>query len=375
MRLGQMLVEERVQLVPGDELDPVIQVDVPGTWHDQQFLGLGRPPVGVFTELARVRLLARDEQHGARRYRLDVVKRVKVHELDVAGQRRVRRPFARRPCRREFAARGAIKVVELALNGMRIGIDSVHGAAGVGDCATGKFHVALPRRFGNDLLALRQRLRMVQRVAVGSAHVVHADGGDGLHARIDLGGTDDETAAAANAENADALPVDERLGAQIVDRRAERLGVDIGRHGIARLAGDVAPERLIDGQRDKTLFGQFLRVQVRALLLHRAHRVADDDRALPGIGGEVLGREQIADDLHLVLAVETDLVRSDCRARVEVVSALGYCCPSLALRGKRRAARDGKTAQGRHASAGRLQKCAARYIVCGHIRFSSCRQV
>ena len=218
---------------------------------------------------------------------------------------------------------------------MRIAIELVHGSAGVLDGATGKFRVALLRRLGNDLLALLQRLRMMQCIAVGGTHIVHADSGNRLHARIDLGGTDDETAAAANAENADPFPVDEWLGAQIVHRRAEGFGVDVRRYGIARLAGAFAPERLIDGQRDETLLGQFLRVQIRALLLYRAHRVADDDRGMPGIAVEILGHEQIADELHLVLVVETDLARSDCRAPVEVVGVVGHIRHWLAIGSER----------------------------------------
>ncbi len=50
---------------------------------------------------------------------------------------------------------------------------------------------------------------MPEPVAVGGTHVVHADGGNGFDARIDLGCTDDEAAAAADPERADPLLVDE----------------------------------------------------------------------------------------------------------------------------------------------------------------------
>ena len=43
---------------------------------------------------------------------------------------------------------------------------------------------------------------------LGSAHIVHAHGGDGFHARIYLGRADDEAAAAANPDRTNSLSVD-----------------------------------------------------------------------------------------------------------------------------------------------------------------------
>ena len=95
---------------------------------------------------------------------------------------------------------------------MRVCGQLVHRAAGVLRLAARELHVALLGCLRDDLLALLDGLRMVQRVAVGRAHVVHADRRDGLHARVDLGGADDEAAAAADADHADPLAVDERPG-------------------------------------------------------------------------------------------------------------------------------------------------------------------
>ena len=100
-------------------------------------------------------------------------------------------------------------------------------------------------------LALLDRLRLPERVAVGRAHVVHADRRDRLHARVDLGRADDEAAAAADADRADAAPVDERPGAQEIDRGAEGLGIDVRRDRVARLALALAPERQVQGQATK----------------------------------------------------------------------------------------------------------------------------
>ncbi|MNU07865.1 hypothetical protein D3C72_2536530 [compost metagenome] len=59
------------------------------TGDDVQLLRLGSALEGVFAELLGMRLVTRDEEQGARRNRLDVIERVEVHELDVAGQRGV----------------------------------------------------------------------------------------------------------------------------------------------------------------------------------------------------------------------------------------------------------------------------------------------
>lgn len=37
----QMLIEERLQLVPGDQLDLVIEIDMAGTRNDEQFFRIG----------------------------------------------------------------------------------------------------------------------------------------------------------------------------------------------------------------------------------------------------------------------------------------------------------------------------------------------
>src|SRR5919205_2216302 len=60
----QIRFEESLQLVEGDQLHPVVEIDVPGPRDDDKLLRLGGPPVGVFAELPGVRLVARDEEHG-----------------------------------------------------------------------------------------------------------------------------------------------------------------------------------------------------------------------------------------------------------------------------------------------------------------------
>ena len=82
--LLQIFRKEVGELAEGDKACPVIQIHMPGSGDDIQFLRFRREPVRVFAELDGVRLFARDEQHGARGNRLDVRERVEVHELDVA---------------------------------------------------------------------------------------------------------------------------------------------------------------------------------------------------------------------------------------------------------------------------------------------------
>ena len=117
---------------------------------------------------------------------------------------------------------------------------------------------------------------MLEAIAVGRAHVVHADGGDCLETRIDLRSTDHKTAAATNADGTDAFPVDLWASAEKVHGGAEVFHVEVGQHRVAWCAGALAPERQVQGQGHETLFSHFGGVEVGALLFDGAHRVADD---------------------------------------------------------------------------------------------------
>src|SRR5215212_8903587 len=96
----QIRFEESLQLVEGDQLHPVVEIDVAGPRDDEQFLRLGGSLVGVFAELPGMGRLPSDEEHGAGRDRLDVLERVKIHEPDVAGKSWVRCKFWRLAFRR-----------------------------------------------------------------------------------------------------------------------------------------------------------------------------------------------------------------------------------------------------------------------------------
>ncbi|MNY47588.1 hypothetical protein D3C86_1828690 [compost metagenome] len=114
------------------------------------------------------------------------------------------------------------------------------------------------------------------------------------------------------------------MSAEKVHGGTEVFGVNIRRDRLARRALALAPEGQIQGQCDKSLFGHFGGVQVRTLLLHRPHWMADDDGGVPGFGGEAFRGEQVARHLHTVLILEGDLFNGHFLAFVEVVRAVRH---------------------------------------------------
>ncbi|MNC72274.1 hypothetical protein D3C75_1233050 [compost metagenome] len=60
---GQMLLEERCQLVKRDHVYTVIEIGVVGAWDDYKLLRLSGRSVGCLTEIARVGLFAVDKQY------------------------------------------------------------------------------------------------------------------------------------------------------------------------------------------------------------------------------------------------------------------------------------------------------------------------
>ena len=86
-------------------------------------------------------------------------------------------------------------------------------------------------------------------------------------------------------------------------------------------------------------------IQVRALLLYRAHGMPHNDGGMFQILIQGLGQEEIARNSHFVLILECDLLHADCLAGVKVVGPLGRAL------GKSRNAAEGQYAQhgGRYA--------------------------
>src|SRR4030095_16441252 len=149
-----MLGEKGRELVERDKLHPVIEVNVSGVGNDDQFLWLTGKPVSLFTELSGMSGLTRDEKHGTRRNRLNVRERVKIHELDVTAERRVRGEFRRAALGREFTSWSAVEVIKLTLNGVGFFIQFMDRSAGVFGLTASKLYIALFDRLFDDLLSL-----------------------------------------------------------------------------------------------------------------------------------------------------------------------------------------------------------------------------
>ena len=216
---------------------------MPGPGHPVKLLRLGGALVGVFAELPGMSFLPGDEKQGAGRNRLNIGKRIEIHELHVAGKRRMRGKLRRLSLRSKLAAGSAVELKKLPLNGTGIFAKFMHSPAGILDGSAGKLHIPLLRRFRQNLLSLTGCLRIPETVPAGSSHVVHADGRNGLQAGINLGGADGKTAATAYPDHADAVPVHKRPRAQIIRGRAERLRIHIRRNGIPGFSVAPAPER------------------------------------------------------------------------------------------------------------------------------------
>src|SRR6516162_2837089 len=106
----QVVPEELGQFIERDEVYPIVKIHVASARNDEQFFGLAGQPVSLFAELSGMGGLAGDEKHRTRGNGLDVVERVKVHELDVACQRGVGRQLRRAGRRRVFAPRSAVEI-------------------------------------------------------------------------------------------------------------------------------------------------------------------------------------------------------------------------------------------------------------------------
>ncbi|MNC42719.1 hypothetical protein D3C75_915420 [compost metagenome] len=163
---------------------------------------------------------------------------------------------------------------------------------------------------------------MFESVTVGRTHVIHADGGDCLQAWIDFGRTNSEAPTTTDADDADTLTVDKWSSAEKIYGGTEVFCVDIWRDCLARCAFARAPEGQVQRQRDKALLGHFGGIQVRALLLHCPHGMADNDGGIFRFGVETLQGEQVTRHLHTVLILEGDLFNGHFLAFVEVVRAV-----------------------------------------------------
>src|SRR5882724_1343117 len=324
--LFQMLGEKGRELVEGDKLHPVVEVNVTGVGDDEEFLWLTGKPVSLFTELSGVGGLTRDEKHGTRRNRLNVHERVEIHKLGITAERRMRGEFRRAALGCVFTSWSAVEVIKLTLNGAGVFIQLVDCPTGVFGLTASKLYITLFCCLFDDLLSLFQGKRMLEPVAVHCAHVVHADGRNGFHARINFRRTDYKAPTAANPKNTDPSPVDKRSGAQEIHRSTESLGVNIRQNRIARLPLAFSPERQIQGQSNESLFSHFRGIQIRTLFFYCAHRMPDNDRGIFGVLIQTFRNKKIPYNIHVVLIFKRNLLHGYLVALVKVVCSIGHVC-------------------------------------------------
>src|SRR5881396_508881 len=162
-------------------------------------------------------MVARDEQHRARRDPTEMVEGPEQRHGGATGERQGRGRA------RVLAAGRAVVVEELSINRRRALGEDFRRSHHHRTLATIYLRPALRRDLLQGLpeVVLIQVLR--ESLARGLADVVHADRGDGLDTRIDLGSGQAKTATAADADDADAVPVDQRIRAKVVDGGAEVL--------------------------------------------------------------------------------------------------------------------------------------------------------
>src|SRR5438094_9171990 len=112
--------------------------------------------------------------------------------------------------------RRSVIIIELAGYGRRICLDGLRSSYDVFFLSALEFLPALVRDFFKGLCRIFLGHCIAQSLTAIAAHIVHADRCDGLHSRIDSGGTDRKSAAAADADDADAVSVHKRAGAKKV---------------------------------------------------------------------------------------------------------------------------------------------------------------
>ena len=248
--LFQILMIECFDAVERDDVHSVVEIGVYGAGDEQQLLVVAlQPGEGVAAEVARVRLVAMDHEHGAADLtgigeQLCVEQRQRGRDVPAAGG--VERA-------RVVAARRLVVVVVVLdekRSVLRYGVD--HAARAL-VCAGLVVGCALRvERLTQGVAGIR--IVVGVKVAVGghAGHVVHRGRDGGLDARVDGGGVGRHAAPAADAEDADALRVHIVAHGQEIDRGGKVLSVDVGRCDTARCAAALAGVRRVKGDGQKS---------------------------------------------------------------------------------------------------------------------------
>ena len=154
-------------------------------------------------------------------------------------------------------------------------------------CGSGLAELAL-------LICCRDVAVTVPAPAGDGPGVDSADGRDGLDAWVGGGSLDRDSAAGADAEDADVGVVDVGQGRQVVHGAVD---VTDAVHGVVQEAGHAAAGALIrrvEGQGDEALIGEPLRIDAGGLLLDSTTGVHDHDGGVGAVGVEVGGDEDVA---------------------------------------------------------------------------------
>ena len=157
-------------------------------------------------------------------------------------------------------------------------------------------------------------------------HIVHADRRNRPDPRIDGCGSDTESAASANADGSDPVPVDERLFSCKIYGGAEIIHIGFGRCQMTRRTAALSAIRKIESEGDESAFGQLLGVETTRLLLDSAERMSDNNRRVFLRPVQIFRQVHICDDCNVVPVFERHLFHAYLIALRECfVPNLGRC--------------------------------------------------
>src|SRR5213080_5520282 len=136
--------------------------------------------------------------------------------------------------------RRSVIIIELAGYGRRICVDGLWSSYAVFFLSALEFLPALVRDFFKGLCPIFLGHCIAQSLTAIATHIVHADSGDSLHPGINSGGTECKSATAADADDADAVSVHKRAGAQKVHGGIEIFDERFRRRDRPRLSAALA---------------------------------------------------------------------------------------------------------------------------------------
>lgn len=153
-RWGQVRLEECCQLVEWNLVHTVVQVHMDGARNDHEFFGLRGRRIGGLAEVARMRLLAVDQEDGPRRDLLDVAEDRQIHE----GHWRGLRPGVARVDRAWVVAARRHVVVVVVDQELRVATFQHVGAAAAAASAPDGYTILCLISAGINQTALRDKL-------------------------------------------------------------------------------------------------------------------------------------------------------------------------------------------------------------------------